>query len=304
MGLQMSVFDTWHVLVAQVRSRRLTEAAWRQLASASSPLPASCVLPFPLESQLQTCCPETLLASRKHTIPAGLRINTNHRYNSHTLQSRWKESAADLSGCELAVKTFSCPILAFKWDNPASTWFSLEQLCYIPCLFVLFWFFFSELWWMHYMEDFCVNSTLNNIILSMMMITTNILIAYLGFKEVFGPHHSFCGHVDLRQPGQSHQTALLLQLSGCSSPENQQELQKKKKVKSEWLPLRQGRNQVANLIRYKNPLASLAVWSFSALYFSFRHIFKSPPQISKVGQCFQTWNELTRCCIGMKYSSL
>lgn len=53
------------------------------------------------------------------------------------------------------------------------------------------------------------------------------VMQYLRFKKVFGPHHSFCGHVDLRQPGQCHQTALLLQLSCRRSPEDQQELRRK-----------------------------------------------------------------------------
>lgn len=59
----VSIFDTLHVLVCQVRSRRRTAAAWKQPVSASSPLPVSCVPLFPPESQLQTCCPETPPAS-------------------------------------------------------------------------------------------------------------------------------------------------------------------------------------------------------------------------------------------------
>lgn len=47
----------------RVRSRRWTGAAWRRLASAFSPLPVSCVPLFPLESQPQTCCPQTEPAS-------------------------------------------------------------------------------------------------------------------------------------------------------------------------------------------------------------------------------------------------
>lgn len=59
----VSIFDTLHVLLCQVRSRRWTAAAWKQPVSASSPLPASCVPLFPPESQLRTCCPETPPAS-------------------------------------------------------------------------------------------------------------------------------------------------------------------------------------------------------------------------------------------------
>ncbi len=55
-----------------------------------------------------------------------------------------------------------------------------------------------------------------------------ITVQYLGFKEVFGAHNSLGGHVDLRQSGQSHQAALLLQLSSCCSLEDQQELQEDK----------------------------------------------------------------------------
>lgn len=128
-GCKCQYFDTLHVLVGQVRSRRLTEAAWRQLASASSPLPASYVLLFPLESQLQTCCPETLLASRKHTIPAGLSINTNHRQFSHT-QEQMQGKRSRFDWLQAAVKIISDAILGFKWDNTASPWFSPEQLCY------------------------------------------------------------------------------------------------------------------------------------------------------------------------------
>lgn len=46
----------------------------------------------------------------------------------------------------------------------------------------------------------------------------------LGLKEVLGSHHSLCGDVDLRESSQSHEAALLLQLSGCRTTENQQEL--------------------------------------------------------------------------------
>lgn len=46
-----------------VMSRRWTATAWRRLVSVSSPRPVFCVLLFPLESQPQTCCPETQPAS-------------------------------------------------------------------------------------------------------------------------------------------------------------------------------------------------------------------------------------------------
>lgn len=67
-------------LLWRVMSRRWTAAAWRRLVSAFSPRPASCVLLFPLESQPQTCCPET------EPVPGNTQ---NDRVSSCPCKSSW-----------------------------------------------------------------------------------------------------------------------------------------------------------------------------------------------------------------------